>query len=327
MIQEIVKNLYKIVIPLPAALLGSVNVFLFKGRNRNLLVDTGLHDEKCREALFGNLEKLSVNLENTDFFITHHHADHFGLLSHLTRDGSAVYIHRSDVISIEKIGSHAASDELRQFLSIADFPEHDPGKLIPSDVSSNYNMPRNCSVRFVTGGDELNIGDFRLLCLHTPGHTNGHMCLYEPEKKILVSGDHLLGDITPSIQLRNVTDNPLLAYLNTFEMLNLMDVELVLPGHCTNFTNFKDRIRELKAHHKIRESEILAALAESGKTVYEIASQITWNIAEYSGWDSVPLLQKLFATGEAMAHLKHLEERGVVKKCMKGPGIVYSATG
>jgi glyoxylase-like metal-dependent hydrolase (beta-lactamase superfamily II) len=323
-IQEIVRNFYKIVIPLPAALLGSVNVYLIKGPDRNLLIDTGLKVEKCREVMFESLEKLRVDLQNTDFFITHHHADHFGLLFDLARDGSVVYIHRSDVLSIEKIASHAGLDELKHFLNMTDFPEGEPTKLMPSDVDNNYRMPRSSSLHFVTDGDELRVGDFQLLCLHTPGHTNGHICLYEPEKKFLISGDHLLGDITPSIQLRNDIDNPLEDYLNTFTTLAPMDVDLVLPGHRANFTNFKERIEQLKVHHKNRENEILATLTENGKTVYEVASQITWNIAECDGWCTVPALQKLFATGEAMAHLKYLQERGRVKKHMKGPVVIYS---
>jgi glyoxylase-like metal-dependent hydrolase (beta-lactamase superfamily II) len=276
--------------------------------------------------MFDSLDKLSVNLRNTDFFITHHHADHFGLLSDLVSDESVVYIHGSDVLAIEKMWSHAVLDELKHFLIITDFPEHEPRKLMPSDVENNYRMPGSCTCRLVTGGDELVIGDFRLLCLHTPGHTNGHMCLYEPEKKFLVSGDHLLGDITPSIQLRNDIENPLQAYLNTFETLAPLAVDLVLPGHRSNFTNYKERIEQLKAHHKNRENEVIAVLAKNGKTAYEVASQITWSIAECDGWDTVPALQKLFATGEAMAHLKYLQEKGKIQKHIKGPVMIYSLT-
>lgn len=327
MIQEIVRNLYKIVIPLPTALLGSVNIYFFRGPDRNLLIDTGLNVETCRKALFDSLDRLSIDRRNTDYFITHHHADHFGLLSNLASDGSVVYIHRSDIQSIEKIRSYAALDELKHFLSMTGFPEQEPRKLIPSDVENNYRIPRSCSLRRVIDGDELSIGDFRLICLHTPGHTNGHMCLYEPEKKFLISGDHLLGDITPSIQLRNDIDNPLQAYLDTFKVLASMDVDLVLPGHRSNFTNFKERIRQLKTHHDNRENEVLAALAKKDKTVYEVASQITWNIAECNGWHTVPVLQKLFATGEAMAHLKYLQEKDKVKKRMEGSVLIYSAAG
>jgi glyoxylase-like metal-dependent hydrolase (beta-lactamase superfamily II) len=324
MIQEVVRNVFKIMLPLPAALLGSVNVYLAKGPDRNLLIDTGLHVDKCRKVMFDSLDKLGVNLRNTDFFITHHHADHFGLFSDLVSDGSVVYIHGSDVLAIEKIGSHAALDELKHFLAITDFPEHEPRKLMPSDVENNYRMPHSVSLRLVTDGDELVIGDFRLICLHTPGHTNGHMCLYEPDKKFLVSGDHLLGDITPSIQLRNDIENPLQSYLNTFETLAPLAVDLVLPGHRSNFTNFRERIEQLKAHHKNRENEVIAALARNGKTAYEVASQITWSIAECDGWDTVPALQKLFATGEAMAHLKYLQEKGKIQKHMKGRAMIYS---
>lgn len=324
MIQEVVTNCFKIVIPLPAALLGSVNAYLIKGPDRNLLIDTGLNVEMCREVMSNALDVLGVNLRKTDFFITHHHADHFGMLSALATDGSVIYIHASDVETIKKIASHSVLDELKRFLVVSGFHEQNPNKLMPSDVENNYHLPDSCSLHLVKGGDELLIGDFRLLCLHTPGHTNGHVCLYETNKKFLISGDHLLGDITPSIQLRNDTENPLEAYLSTFGRLATLAVDLVLPGHRSNFNNYTERIEQLQKHHKNRENEVLAALTKKSKTVYEVASQITWNIAECNGWDTVSSLQKLFATGEAMAHLKYLESSGRVRKIMKGPVMVYS---
>jgi len=44
--------------------------------------------------------------------------------------------------------------------------------------------------------DKLNVGEYKFICVETPGHTKGHICLYEPDKKILFSGDHILGNIT-----------------------------------------------------------------------------------------------------------------------------------
>ena len=67
----------------------------------------------------------------------------------------------------------------------------------------------------------------------------------------------------------------------------------------------------------------MAELKDGGKAVYEIASRITWNVVDSDSWDSVPDLQKLLATGEAFAHLKYLENRGILRREMEGEKILF----
>ena len=57
------------------------------------------------------------------------------------------------------------------------------------------------------------------------------MCLYEPEKKILISGDHLLGDITPNISCYSSDGDPLGDYLASLEKVRRLDIRIVLPEH------------------------------------------------------------------------------------------------
>jgi hypothetical protein len=68
----------------------------------------------------------------------------------------------------------------------------------------------------------------------------------------------------------------------------------------------------LKLHHQNRADEILMILKESQKNAYQVAAEMTWDI-EYDSWDQFPLQQKWFATGEAMAHLRYLEEKGLIQ--------------
>jgi glyoxylase-like metal-dependent hydrolase (beta-lactamase superfamily II) len=149
------------------------------------------------------------------------------------------------------------------------------------------------------------------------------MCLYEPEKRILVAGDHILSDITPTIQLRSDNENPLKEYLSSLDKVHELNVDLVLPGHRSIFKNCRERIGELKHHHENRLKEILSILKGGAKNAYQVASQMTWDL-DYDSWDLFPLVQKWFATGEAIAHLKYLEEQGTIQKELKGEKIVFS---
>jgi glyoxylase-like metal-dependent hydrolase (beta-lactamase superfamily II) len=149
------------------------------------------------------------------------------------------------------------------------------------------------------------------------------MCLYEPDKKIFVSGDHILNDITPNIQLWSDEWNPLKEYLASLDKAHELDIELVLPGHRSLFENCKDRIQELKHHHRNRLDEIISILEKGSMNAFRVASKMSWDIISDS-WDLFPVSQKWFATGEAIAHLKYLKEKGIIRSEMRKQKRVFS---
>ena len=71
MIEEIASNFYRVEIPLPDTLLKSVNSYVIRDRGRNLIIDTGMYEDACLNAMRAALKKLDVDLTKTDFFITH----------------------------------------------------------------------------------------------------------------------------------------------------------------------------------------------------------------------------------------------------------------
>jgi len=189
----------------------------------------------------------------------------------------------------------------------------------PLDV---HTWKRPSPFTLVHDGDILSIGEYRFTCILTPGHTRGHMCLYEPHKKILVSGDHLLNEITPVVSARFEGENPLKDYLASLQRIYLLDTDRVLPGHKDIFRNGKERIRELNDHHQKRAREVLSILERGMKHAYDVASEMTWDI-EFDTWDSLPAIQKFFAIGEAIAHLEYLVDTGAIRKAMCGNTVVY----
>ena len=113
---------------------------------------------------------------------------------------------------------------------------------------------------FATEGMILSVGGYNLQCIETPGHTAGHVCLYEPERKILFSGDHILGDITPNITWYREIGNPLGSFLKSLKKIAAMSVTMVLPGHRRLFSDCRKRIFELEEHHRRRLAEAYAIL-------------------------------------------------------------------
>jgi glyoxylase-like metal-dependent hydrolase (beta-lactamase superfamily II) len=324
MIEEIAADLYKIEVPLPKNPLRALNSYIVKSSYRNLIIDTGMNREECMNVMKEGLKKLGVELRKTDFFITHFHADHLGLTSSLTTENSVVYFNQLEADRLNRIRFGTYWEDIIHFTRMSGFPEDELQEILQSHPGYQYGLKGELSFKILEDGDSLSVGGYRFRCVKTPGHSKGHICLYEPDKKILVAGDHILNDITPTISLRSDDENPLKEYLSSLDKVYDLDIELVLPGHRGIFRNCRERILELKLHHEKRADEVTTILEEGSQNAYQVASQMSWDVP-HDSWDQFPILQKWFATGEAIAHLKYLEEKGMIRKGMRERRIVYSS--
>lgn len=128
----------------------------------------------------------------------------------------------------------------------------------------------------------------------------------------MITGDHVLFDISPNITLWNFVEDSLGDYLKSLQEIDRYDVLLALPGH-RGTGDFHKRIAELLNHHEKRLEECYeAVLNNPDSSVYEIAGKMTWKI-RCSSWEDFPINQKWFAVGECHSHIRHLEMLGKVK--------------
>jgi len=322
MITKILDDLYCIELPLPRNPLKSINVYVIKGHERNLIIDTGMNRVECKEVLFPGLKEIGIDLSATDIFVSHLHSDHFGLVGDLARDGTTLYFSQPEA-SIVTGERHWA--DLLDFYLANGFPDEALQKSVASHPGFLYSPQRIPEITIIRDKQVIEVGDYRLECIETPGHSPGHMCLYEANKKIFFSGDHILFDITPNISYWPELDDALGAYLSSLEKVKTLDVKLVLPGHRKSWHHHAERIKSLNEHHGNRLTEALSALDSSEKTAYDIAPYITWKI-EYSDWEQFPPAQKWFAVGETIAHLHYLEKRNKIKRRTVNGKILFSRT-
>ncbi|MEX2702619.1 MAG: MBL fold metallo-hydrolase [Candidatus Baldrarchaeota archaeon] len=183
------------------------NIYVIIDEDRKaMLVDcgTGLYFNQ----LLNTLDKLNVDLKNIKCIIlTHMHFDHSGgVVKLLERRSIDVLAHKIDAKYLEE-----GDDEYV-------FAWGFGAKLKPIKISA-----------YLEEGNNINFGDFNFKVLHTPGHTKGSICLYDEEKKILLSGDTVFagGGVgrfdLPSGSLRDL--------INSLERLSKIKVDKLLPGH------------------------------------------------------------------------------------------------
>lgn len=319
-VEEIRDGIYRIDVPLPGNPLKFTNSYVIKG-DRVLIVDTGMNREECKEALESGLDEIGVNPHEADFFITHLHADHSGLVPILAGDKSTVYFNKEDV----KLLVSDYWERMKIMMLKYGFSEEEVEDGIRKHPGYKYGPNKSVPLTFIEDKSTIDIGRFKLECIITPGHTPGHTCLYEKNLKILFSGDHILEDITPNISLWWTEDwSSLEHYLKSLKKVSTLDVNLVLPGHRRVFPHMRKRVEELIEHHRMRLAEILRSVSESPKTPYQVASEIKWEI-DVPSWEQFPVSQKWFAVGETAAHLKYLEDRGKVIRKEIGGKVYFKA--
>lgn len=325
MVEQILTDLYRLQIPIPNSPLKALNAYLIKGEDRFLLVDTGLNREDCLRPMLEGLHALDVDLNKTDLFITHIHADHLGLVEQLHAPGRKVYFSEKEASLVMLIRQRVEErfQDLYQYYIANGFPKKELDLAVKNHPGFRYSPARPPAFDPVREGDTIEIGDYSLRCIGTPGHSPGHMCLYDEGRKILFSGDHILFDITPNITRWPEFDDSLQNYLASLEKTYRLEVDLVLPGHRNIMKGHRKRIRQLQEHHKQRLREALHAVEEGEKTAWEVAPEISWDLVAAS-WESFPAVQKWFAIGETIAHLKYLEGEGKIACRRQHDRISYS---
>ena len=309
MAERIAEDLWRLDIPLVGNPLKNLNSYLITGP-RSLLIDTGFRQGPCREAMERQLEEVGVDRDRMDIFLTHLHSDHTGLAPELIRPGCRVYISAVDRPRMLDYRDEGVWRAMYTEYVREGFAREEMAALWDSNPAKNAGPADYDGYMSLEDGDTLALGGHTLRCVLTPGHTPGHLCLYEPGKKWLFSGDHVLFHITPNICRWSGVQDSLGDYLESLGKVRNLPVDLLLPAHRAETGDLAARVDQLRAHHARRVEDAWETVRrEPGLTAYEIAGRMAWGIRCRS-WADFPLTQKFFAVGEALAHLDYLTVRG-----------------
>jgi glyoxylase-like metal-dependent hydrolase (beta-lactamase superfamily II) len=154
--------------------------------------------------------------------------------------------------------------------------------------------------RCLDDGDELAWPDGRLVAVHTPGHESGHLCFYEPARRWLFTGDTILSTGTTVIA---PPDGDMRAYLTSLERLAALDLAVIFPGHGPPIDRPYEKIAEYVAHRRMRERQIVDALAAGVDRIPDIVTRL---------YVDVPKLLHGMAALTVLAHLQKLVTDGAV---------------
>jgi len=316
-------DVFNIQIELPQNPLRSLNVYVIATPEQNLLIDTGFNRYECCSALWAGVRELGLDLKRTSVFLTHFHSDHTGLAGDFVERGCPIYMGRIDYQYLDGMKSGEHLSAIEGLYRREGFPEEVLAQQATGNQGRRYGVSKMFPANLVEDGTVLPLGGLEVRCIHTPGHTPGHMVLYLPKEQLLFSGDHILFDITPNISVWDGVPHSLADYLASLEKIRALPVRAAFPAHRNWEGDVCRRVGELLEHHKARLEEIRAAVEQRpGSTAYEIAGRITWS-ARGLGWEQFPPHQKWFAMGETLAHLDYLTDHHQVRRVRGGAVTTY----
>jgi len=160
--------------------------------------------------------------------------------------------------------------------------------------------------RELEDGEILELGGRRLQVVWTPGHSPGHICLFDPDERAILTGDHILPGITPHVGYWGGCDSdPLGMFLTSLRKVEALRALTALPAHREPIADVSGRIAEILAHHAEREAEINTLLGSEWRTGAEIAAGLSWRRGK-ARFQSLPSMQRVLALVETLAHLEHL---------------------
>ena len=294
--------------------------YLLKDGDDTVLVDCGWNTDSAYAALEEGMKEHGSHPSGINrLVVTHVHPDHYGMAGRLKQLSSCeVVLHEKDaeVITARYFAPRGLVDEMAKFMEGNGVPPMDTSGMSRGSMGMIGNVAAVPPDTQVKGGETFKVGDFDFEIIWTPGHSPGHICLYEPNRKILLTGDHILPTITPNVSINTQTHgSPLGDYMRSLHLLVDLDVDIVLPAHEFEIHDLKKRIHEIEGHHEERLNEMVNCVDSGGSTGWDVAGRVKWATGTLKDFE--PHMQRA-AVGETLAHLEFLFEQGRLAKVMRG---------
>jgi glyoxylase-like metal-dependent hydrolase (beta-lactamase superfamily II) len=317
---EVAAGVFELGLPIPFEE-GRVNVFLLPEGAAVDMIDCGMSSEESLELVRQAVREVGgAGARLRRLVVTHIHPDHYGAAGALVGGGADLYLHRLEVPMV-----HPRYLELEQlvievglYLEVNGVPEAEAEEMRnASRVLRDFVNPAAPAVQ-LDGAETIELGRRRLRVEWTPGHSPGHVCLFDPDASLLFSGDDLLPDTSPNIGLHpQSTPNPLDDYLAGLQRLARLGPALVLPAHGRPFTDAAAVVHAMTAHHQRRKAQVVEILGERELSGWEVALEL-WGERRHPH-------DKRLALQEALAHLQSLAVEGSVEKLAGSGAVTWQA--
>ncbi len=295
---------------------GTSNCYIAKQGRDWLIVDTGAESAEGRRALVEAFSALGVDFRRTQVFFTHMHFDHAEAARSCLPGGVRVFASQEGVVSrMPKVRASIQRQFFRRMVALG-APEDDARAYAACNSETAFVDPAVFDVRYASDGDVLDVGGVGFRVVATPGHTPDHLCLYQPESRLLFGGDAVLFTTTPSIDSFPDTRDGYALFEESLERLAALDVERSLLGHGKPvYGPLVPRVAEIRSKKHAKLARVLALVSSHpGETGEAVARRFACK--DFASWHADPPISRYYAMLETFVLLQHLALSGRIERTM-----------
>jgi glyoxylase-like metal-dependent hydrolase (beta-lactamase superfamily II) len=308
--ERVLPGLWRLRLPLPWPGVPHGNAWAIASGSGIVLVDTGYYEPGSLAQLERALEQVNLRLEHVRLLVcTHAHTDHWGQAAPICeRAGCELWMHPNHEHATR--GAEDPRAMLAQRLEIgrqSGVPQAALDRYAERfEAQASSGIARVIEPdRDLVDGVEIETDLGTWIAYETPGHAPSHVCLYQPERRLLISGDHVLGRISLYYDY-GWTPDPVGEYLNSLEVVDRLDARLGLSGHGRPFVDVHGHIVGSRQLVEERVENLLGGLEAGSLTAVELAPAVLGEAV--TGQNAARLLQ------ETLCYLQHLERTGRVAR-------------
>jgi glyoxylase-like metal-dependent hydrolase (beta-lactamase superfamily II) len=326
---QIVTGVHQLRIPFPEGIDRFTNAYVVEGSRGSILVDCGWDSSEAIWAFREELRGERLSFEDINWVVvTHVHPDHLGLASKLRElCGAKIIMHRADaeLVHSRYVDFRKLSEAMESMLLSYGVPADEASEMRDASAWAAHYVTAVEPDIVVEDGDTVSNGTFQLDVLHTPGHTPGHICLYDSRKHRLFCGDVLQFDAIPHVGMDPQSGaDPAGDYLESLEYIGQKSVSFVFPGHGPVFNSLAIRTEEIVRLLESRQRQILAVLENGLKSAYEVTRAMPWKVdGSDVKYDELSARERRAGVCEMAAWLKHLSNEGNVAALNQSGKTVY----
>lgn len=305
--ERVLPGIWRLRLPLPWPGVPHGNAWALGAGDGIVLFDTGIGGKGRLRALDLALGQAGFGFEDVKLLVcTHSHTDHYGLAAPITeRAGCELWMHPRWEHVRQMVDDPAAA--LEQRLEVA----RQSG--VPPAALERYRESREDDDevwidairepdRDLVPGVEVETDHGTWQVYETPGHAPSHVVLHQPESKLMISGDHLLGRTILFFDYGHSPD-PVGEFVSSLDEIEPLEVDLCLPGHGRPFRDPENKIAEARRQVEEIEGKVRASLEQGERTAFEV-------VADFLGPENVSGPASAWVLQIVLSFLDHLALAG-----------------
>jgi glyoxylase-like metal-dependent hydrolase (beta-lactamase superfamily II) len=307
---RVLPGVWRLRLPLPWPGVPHGNAYAVASGSGVVLFDCGMHQPGALGQLERALDQAGLRLDHVRLLVcTHAHADHYGLAAPVIEaSGCELWMHPNDAHMRRMVEDPDAQLERRMEVALqSGVPAESVERAREARKGGGSGVAELVEPdRHLLPGVEVETDLGRWQVHETPGHAPSHVVLHQPDRKLLVSGDHILGRVSLYYDY-GWTPDPAGEFLDSLGVVEDLPTDLILAGHGKPVRDLPGLVRANRSAVHERMGRVRDAIRDEPLTPFEIVPKLMQTE------ELTPMLVN-WGLSETLSYLRHMEVQDEAEK-------------